>query len=52
MDKHKDKKDNFSVFENYKCDGQLTLQFTEDGVKIVEDIEKQENIEIGLFDII
>ena len=27
----------FSVFNDYKCDGQLSFEFNHDGVKIVED---------------
>ena len=27
----------FSVFNDYKCNGQLSFEFNHDGVKIVED---------------
>ena len=37
---------NFSVFDNYKCDGQYKLDFTDETVNIVEEPKnKKENNE-------
>lgn len=33
----KNKHYDFSVFNNYKCDGQLSFEFNQGDVKIVED---------------
>lgn len=35
---------NFSVFDNYKCDGQYRLEFTEETVNIVEEPQIKDKI--------
>ena len=35
----------FSVFDNYKCDGQLMMKFTDAGIEYVEE-EKDSNIQV------
>lgn len=35
---------NFSVFDNYKCDGQYRLEFTEETVNIVEEPQSKDKI--------
>jgi hypothetical protein len=37
--KKEDKKDNFSVFDNYKCDGQLLMKFNENNIEFIEEKE-------------
>lgn len=38
----KDKKHDFSVFNNYKCDGQLCMKFEDNTVKFEEQKENKE----------
>lgn len=45
MNKHKDKTDSsdLDVFDNYKCDGQLKMEFNDTSVEIVEEWEQSED---------
>lgn len=38
-------KDNFSVFDNYTCDGQLIMVFNGEKIDIVEDTKEVDEVE-------
>lgn len=52
MKKQKEKEYNFSVFDNYKCDGQYTMQFNNDTVEIKEEERDYKDININDLKII